>query len=172
MIHRTARSTFPWLLLTLCASGSLVAGCSDDEETDGSGASSTAGSGAAGATGSGGSAGSGASGATGGDSSSSQGGGSATGGGGGAGGTMGIDAACGDCLEAQNDCSEAGDACEGDADCGPWIGCIEDCADEDWSSACIGACDAAFPNAGRLKTAVVTCFCAACDSVCMPLCGG
>jgi len=148
-----------------------LVGCSDDETADAT-TSSSSGTGASGATGSGGSpAGSGGSGTTGGESSSSQGsGGGVTGGAGGAGGGMGIDAACGDCLEAQGDCEDAGQQCENDAQCGPWLGCVEECADNDWSSACIDACDTAFPNAGALKTAVTTCFCGACGNVCGPFC--
>jgi hypothetical protein len=85
---------------------------------------------------------------------------------------MGIDAACGDCLEQQDACNETGQQCDDDPACSPWIGCLENCADSDWSSACIDACDAAFPNAGPLKPAVTDCFCTACGNVCGPLCGG
>jgi hypothetical protein len=160
-------------------------GCSSDEDDD-----ATGGAGASGASGSPGSSssGSGGSGAQGGDASSSstgEGGAGAGGSGGGdvggSGGTGGAGeggagqggtgggssaSACEDCIEAESLECECGD--DAPPACGDWIDCTEACLENDFTPACVDACDAMYPGAGD---EIVACVCTpACAAPCGPVC--
>ena len=49
-----------------------------------------------------------------------------------------------------------------DADCGPWLMCIQNCPDK----ACINACDAMHPNADPQSDGVLACLCTECPMEC------
>ena len=59
-------------------------------------------------------------------------------------------------------CEFAWVECGYDPYCLDWLGCFEDCADDDWTAACLEGCDANHPGAVAMGYAVVHCVCASC----------
>ena len=86
-----------------------------------------------------------------------QGGAGGAGGGGGAGGAAQM---CGDCGFAS--CTAPGFACQQNAECQPWLMCIQSCPDK----ACVDACDAMHPNADPESDDVLACLCTECPMEC------
>jgi hypothetical protein len=69
-------------------------------------------------------------------------------------------------------CEFARVECEYYPYCLDWLGCFEDCADEEWTASCLDACDAGHPAAAAAGYGIVQCVCAACalDPTCAPGC--
>jgi hypothetical protein len=69
-------------------------------------------------------------------------------------------------------CEFARAECEYDPYCLDWLGCFEDCADDEWTAACLAQCESSHPGAASMGYSIVNCVCVSCavDPTCAAAC--